>query len=407
MTRFNFPLPEIRERTIVHLNVADFAVAVEELCDRRLMGRPVAIAVAAGSRTAVYDMSEEAYRSGVRKGMLLGEARRRCRGLLIVPPHPDCYERAMHELWERIAPYSPLAERVDDQGHFFLDLTGTHRLFGPAPDVAWRIRKKIRKEMGLDPIWSLAPNKLVAKVASRLVKPVGEYIVGGGEEAAFLAPRPLALLPGLRRQDLLLLTDLNITRVGELAALTLTELTVLFGPRARWVHDLAHGIDPAPVASARAAAARIVVEHHFPEDTNDRREVEYVLRQLTERIGRELRRQRLKTRRLELAAQYTDGVRVIRQAAANPATANDLDLFGLARLVLQRAWQRRLRLTHLRLIADRLGNPPVQLPLFTNEAEKQRLYRQNSLLKALDTIRRRFSAEGIKSGCLVAEQKIR
>jgi DNA polymerase-4 len=87
-------------------------------------------------------------------------------------------------------PYSPLVEWGEDDGRLFLNVTGTSRLFGPPMDVAWRMRKGVRRDLGMDPIWSVAPNKLVAKAATRIVKPDGEYIVAGGEEADVLAPCP-------------------------------------------------------------------------------------------------------------------------------------------------------------------------------------------------------------------------
>ena len=69
----------MHERSIIHLNVADFAVAVERVVDSRLRNRPVIIAPAGAARAAVYDMSDEAYQSGVRKAMALRRALRRCR----------------------------------------------------------------------------------------------------------------------------------------------------------------------------------------------------------------------------------------------------------------------------------------------------------------------------------------
>ena len=81
-----------------------------------------------------------------------------------------------------IGPYSPLIEHGEGDGHLFMDVTGTGRLFGPPVDVAWRLRRQAAADLRLAPIWAVAPNKLVAKVATRLVKPDGEYIVGAGEE---------------------------------------------------------------------------------------------------------------------------------------------------------------------------------------------------------------------------------
>ena len=128
------------ERSIIHINVADFAVAVERVVDSRLKTRPVIIAPKGTARAVVYDMSEEAYQIGVRKGMALRKAARLCRDANILPPHPDRYEGAMRALLKQALPYSPLIEPGDRDGHLFVDVTGTSRLFGPSIDIAWRLR---------------------------------------------------------------------------------------------------------------------------------------------------------------------------------------------------------------------------------------------------------------------------
>ena len=86
------------ERAIIHLNVADFAVAVERTVDIRLQERPVIVAPGKTERAAVYDMSEEAYGTGIRKGMPLHRAMRLCRDARVIAPHPDRYEQAMRDL---------------------------------------------------------------------------------------------------------------------------------------------------------------------------------------------------------------------------------------------------------------------------------------------------------------------
>ena len=126
-----------RSRSVIHLNVADFAVAVERVVDARLRGRPVIIAPPGAARAHVLDMSDKAYRAGVRKGMSLAQARAACRDAQLVPPHPDRYERAMREFLARALPFSPLIELVDENGHLFLDVTGTGRLFRLA--VSYRV----------------------------------------------------------------------------------------------------------------------------------------------------------------------------------------------------------------------------------------------------------------------------
>ena len=129
-------------RSIIHINIADFAVAVERSVDCRLRGRPVIVAPEGAVRATVYDMSDEAYQSGVRKQMALQRALRYCRDAIVLPPHPDRYERATARLFKHAMPYSPLIEMTDCRGHLFIDATGTSRLFGPPPDLAWRLFTK-------------------------------------------------------------------------------------------------------------------------------------------------------------------------------------------------------------------------------------------------------------------------
>ena len=237
-------------RSIIHLNVADFAVAVERIVDRRLQNRPMIVAPLGSARAVVYDMSEEAYQCGIRKHMPLRMARRLCPDASVLHPHPDRYERAMRALLKQALPYSPLDEAGDGDGHLFGDTTGTGRLFGPPGDSAWRLHRQGKTDLGLDPIWSVAPNKLVAKAATRRVKPVGEYVVGAGEEAVFLAPLPIRLVPGLERDDLDRLKAFNFTRVSQVMALSLEHLQVPFGNRARFLYEAVRGSDSSPVLPA-------------------------------------------------------------------------------------------------------------------------------------------------------------
>jgi len=388
------------DRSIIHLNVADFAVAVERAVDRRLAGRPVVIAPQGAARAAVYDMSEEAYRVGVRKGMALARAARLCRDACILPPHPERYEQAMRALLQRALPYSPRIEAGDIDGHLFIDATGTGRLFGSPMDVAWRLRREIRSSLCLAPIWSVAPNKLVAKVATRLVKPEGEYIVAAGEEQAFLAPLGLEVLPGIEREDLIRLREFNLTRTHEVAALRLEELQVPFGSRAMFLYETVRGIDPSPVLAVGEKPLSVAAGHTFATDTNDAGALLAALYRLIEQAGRELRRRRRAAQRVAVVLDHSDGVRRIRSTTARPATANDITLFETARRVLFLAWARRVRVRHLRLVCDRLVFPPAQLALLGDD--RRRIEKRDRLIGTLDAVRRRFGGEALQVGRTLA-----
>ena len=389
-------------RSIIHLNVADFAVAVERAVDRRLNERPVIIAPEGAVRAAVYDMSNEAYLAGIRKGMALQRAVRLCKNVCILPPHPHRYEQAMRDVFARALPYSPLIETGEDDGHLFMDATGTGRLFGPPRDVAWRLRRQIKTDLGLDPIWSVAPNKLVAKVATRLVKPDGEYIVPAGEEKALLAPLPIRLVPGIERDDLLRLREFNLTHAFQVAALSLEQLEIPFATRARLLYEAVRGIDPSPVLPVGQKPPQVIADHEFGTDTNDVHTLESVLYRLVEQAGIRLRRHRRAARRIAIVLDYSDGMRRARQAAARPATANDLTLFEVARRALHLAWIRRVRIRHLRLICDRLAFPPAQLALFA--ADRKADQKRSELVNAVDSVRRRFGPESIRMGRILTAE---
>ena len=388
----------MRERSIIHINIADFAVAVERVVDSRLRDWPVIIAPEGAARAAVYDMSEEAYQNGVRKQMALRRALRYCPDAIIIPPHPDRYERAMTGLLKHTLPYSPLIEMTDHKGHLFIDASGTGRLFGPPPDLASRIRRNVRNAMGFDPVWSVATNKLVAKVATRIVKPNGDYIVRPGEEAGFLAPLPVHLIPGIEPADLLQLRDFNLVRAGQVSRLSSDQLAVAFGKRSQVLYEAVRGIDPSPVLPVNQKQPQISAGHSFGNDTNDTAMVTGTLYRLVEQVGAELRRQRIAARRAAIILDYSDGGRIVRQAAVRPATANDFHLFAAARLALSRAWLRRVRIRNLRLLCDRLTYPPAQRRLFAEDENK----RQRNLIAALDAVRSRFGTDAIQMGRTLA-----
>lgn len=388
----------MRERSVLHFNVADFAVAVERIEDRSLAEKPLIISPMGASRALVYDMSEEAYRDGVRKGMPLRQATRICKRATLRAPRPHLYQKAMVAFAKELHTYSPLIELGQGDGHFFVDVTGTHRLYGPAPDVGWRVRKNVKKQLGINPIWTLSVNRLVSKVASRLVKPVGEYIVTPGEEASFLAPLSIELLPGITPQERAKMQEFRLTTIGSLADLTPGQLMVPFGLRSEKLHALSRGIDDTVVSRPGAADCGVDSEHDFATDTNDRRELEAVLAALVGRVGRELRAQKKVTRRVGVWLRYSDGGSMVRQAAHRTGTSSEFGLQELALLALKRCWQRRTRIRNIRLLCDRLQRESPQLSLFSVVPSPRQSTGEKKVEKAMDAIRQRFGCQSIGLG---------
>ncbi len=389
----------VRERSIIHLNVTDFAVAVERICDTSLGDSPLIVAPTHAARGIVYDMSEEAYQDGVEKGMPLSLARRYCPKAHILDPRISLYRKAMTALVKEVASYTPLIEQGEEDGHLFMDVTGTHRLHGPPPDIAWRLRKRVVKSLGLEPAWSLGSNKLVAKVASRVVRPFGEMIVGSGDEHAFLEPLPLTLLPGLQVAERKMMADFNLITIGDLARLSRQQLLVPFQKRGSYLYDASRGRDTTPVFAGLDNSLKITREHVFAEDTQKIKELKIIFTGFVHEIGRSLRKKKILARRVVVSLSYSDGRSVSRQATDKNGTDNDFMLRSLALTALSRSWKRRIRIRSCVLSCDRFFPRSQQGALFSLQSAQE--LQQEKLLAAMDAVCDRFGANSLRLGSSV------
>ena len=182
------------DRSILHVDVPAFPIAVERVIEPGLRDRPVIVAPSGGARATILAASPEAVRDGVRAGMPVRVAARRCPGVVLLPVNEALYQRATGAIVALLHAYSPLVE-PSAHGHSYLDLTGTGRLFGHATDVAARIRREIADRLRLPATVGVATNKLVSRVAARVIRPDGLCDIFPGGEAPFLAPLPVGFLP--------------------------------------------------------------------------------------------------------------------------------------------------------------------------------------------------------------------
>ena len=385
------------ERSIIHLNIVDFAAAVETLAAPGLRGYPLVIAPTGAPRARVYDMSDPAFQEGIRKGMPLARARQINPKIKILAPRFNRYEQVMKALFKQAAAYTPVIESGPWDGHLFLDVTGTTRLFGPPQDLALRLNREMKKKFDLDPAWAVATNKLVAKAATRMVKPAGGYRVAPGREQDFLAPLPIAFVPGLSDPEIMTLKTFNLTRISQVRTLSLEQLQVNFAHRAQQIHAIVRGIDPSPVIREKSALVR--ADHELSEDTNEVEPLRQTLFGLGETICTALRSQGLQTRHLCLTLSYCDGGQRTTQAKPFLPTANEMVLFHQALCLLSRAWTRRIRIRHLALACKNPVQAQIQPSLFPQVTKADK---QHKLFCTLDNIRTKFGKEAVQTALALA-----
>ena len=356
------------ERDVVHLDIAAFAVAVERVREPRLRGRPVVVAPPT-PRGVVLAASFEARRVGVGRGMPVSRAARICRDVIVLTPDEPFYARAAAAVREILGRFTPLVEPASG-GRWFLDLTGTRRLFGRPADAAARIAREVNGRLRLPAAVGVAVNKTVSRVAADETEPAGLLDVAHGDEASFLAPLPAVRLPGVAGDVKSTLSDLNIRIVREIAELDAGHLTLLFGRFGIVLHERALGIDPTPVRVPETEPA-VVEEAAFAEDTNDLSAIEAALFDLARRTGLALRRRGVSTGRLEVRIRYADGEKAAARADLREPADLDPHLFLEASRLLRRALARRVRARDLTLRATRLARRPRQMSLFEEGAYRR------------------------------------
>jgi len=405
------------DRSILHVDVVAFPIAVERVIDPGLRDRPVIVAPPGGARATILAASPEAVRNGVRAGMPVRTAGRRCPGVVLLPVNEPLYQRAAAAIVALLQAYSPLVEPTVP-GQSYLDLTGTGRLFGHAADVAAGIRREIAGRLRLPATVGVATNKLVSRVAARVIRPDGLCDIFPGGEAPFLEPLPVGFLPGAASPKARVrFEDLGITRVGDLLRLSLLQIRIAFGRNGGRLHRQASGIDDSPVRPPERCRA-VMEQETLAEDSNVRAVLHQVLWRLGERAGARLRRLGATPRRLQLTIRYSDAVTATGSVLLPVPTAAELPLFAAAQTLLARVLSRRVRVRTIALGCSDFVRGPRQLTLFDPQefdapaadrpvacdpahAGGRRIGAAETLAGAIDRIRGRFGTESIVWGRLV------
>ncbi|MDQ7795602.1 MAG: hypothetical protein RDU47_02395 [Spirochaetia bacterium] len=350
--------------TIIHVNVIGLMAAVEEIVDPGVRGRPFVVARPDIPRAIVLDLSPEAYREGVRRGMLVQTACARVRALKVVPPRPELYEKVDQSLLEAAFCFTPLVERAG-RGHLFLDVNGTRRLFGSPEDAARRLLGEIADQTGLVPTVALASTKTAAKVASRVFRPFGFAPLSVNDEGELVARQPVELLPGVGVKLLPRLISLEIGEIGTLASLSMDEAQAISarGPelvlRARCVDD--SPVNPEP-PSRRMLAGETV----FEPDCADPDLLAWRAREIVAELGFRMRKEGFGAHFVMAKLVYTDGAVASRSVRAGQGASfvADIQLYEAAERAVRQAWERRVRVRKLQIELGGFEPAGPELDLF-------------------------------------------
>ena len=267
-----------------------YFASVEQQTNPALRGKPIVV-VGAGHRTVIVTCSYEARARGVKTGMAIWEGKRNCPELIIVTADNRKYTHTAREIVAMMREYTPLVE-VFSIDEAYMDVTGSLALFGPAEQIAYRLKARIRHRFGLTCSVGIAPNKLLAKLAAEMKKPDGLTIITPDQVPALMERTPIEDLCGIGSKTMGKLNLLGIHTCGQLGRYPVEILRKKFGVIGRYLHRMGRGLDDSPVVPAEEAEPVKSVGHSMtlPRDVDDRAEILRYLLQLSEMVGQRARR---------------------------------------------------------------------------------------------------------------------
>lgn len=308
-----------------------FYASVEQRDDPSLRGKPLVVG-GGNNRGVVAAASYEARKYGVRSAMPMREANRRCPDLLRVAPRMSHYQSVSREVFSIFREFTPLVEGLSlDEA--FLDVTSSLSLFGDEVNIGREIKKRILERTSLTASVGIAPNKLVAKIASDLDKPDGLCVVTSENMREILDPLPVRVIPGIGPETLARLKPVGIATIADLRRAGDRNLEPIFGRFAQRTRDRACGIDDRPVLASRADKS-ISAEETFDTDLAETSAMYKELLGLSEKTAGRLRAKELVAGTVQVKIRAADFSTYTRQRALRPPGNGTEQLYEAAKRLL-------------------------------------------------------------------------
>jgi DNA polymerase IV len=376
--------------TILHADLDSFYASVEQRDNPRLRGRPVI--VGAG---VVLAASYEAKARGIRTAMGGSVARRLCPEAVVVSPRMSAYSEASKAVFKLFEDTAPVVEGLSiDEA--FLDVRGLDHISGTPVEIAARLRRRVREEVGLPITVGVARTKFLAKVASAVAKPDGLLLVAPDRELEFLHPLPVERLWGVGRVTGEKLHQRGITTVGQVALMTERDLVAMLGRASgRHIHALAHNYDPRPV-QVRRRRRSMGSQRALGRRRRSQQELAEILIALVDRVSGRMRTARRVCRTVILRMRFEDFSRATRSYTLREPTDQTHTLVqtahGLLRASAPIIEQRGITLIGITLTnLSNVGAVQLVLPFD----------RARNLDAVVDSVRDRFGSKAITRGVLV------
>jgi DNA polymerase-4 len=386
-------------RTVLHIDMNAFFASVEQQANHDLRGKPIAV-VGGGGRTVITTSSYEARAKGVKTGMAVWEGKRYCPELIIVIGDNSKYTHTSTMINKIFRDFTPEVESfsIDES---WLDVTHSLSIFGCAENIAYQIKARIRHSFGITCSIGIAPNKLLAKLASDMQKPAGLTIIEPDSVARILERLPIKNLCGIGKKMERHLSMMSIYTCGELGRCDEARLTRKFGIIGKRLKEMGQGVDHSPVVPYGEEDEVKSIGHSstLERDISDPAEIRRFLLQLSDMVGSRARRYNMSGRTIHLYVRYADFFSSWGKQTTlrNYINLSD-EIYNVALGILETVeLEQPVRLLGVTL--SNLKHQAEQLPLF--EDERKKLFATQAMDRAND----RFGSMAVTFGTLVPGKK--
>jgi DNA polymerase IV len=371
-------------RTIVHMDLDTFFVAVERLMNSQLIGKPVIVG-GFSDRSVVSSCSYEARKFGVHSAMPMKMARMLCPDATVVRGDMEQYTKYSNLVTDVIAESAPVYEKASIDEHY-LDITGMDRFFG---SVKWThdLRQRIISETGLPISLGLSVNKTVCKIATGVAKPNGELEIPVERVIPFLGPLSISKIPGIGEKTYRLLRSMGIATIDTLGHMPPEMMEKVLGQNGLVIWKKANGIDTTPVIPYSERKS-ISTETTFEQDTIDIHMINELLVQMVEKIAFTLRKKQKLTSCVTLKIRYSNfDTHTVQQRIGY--TSFDHVLIPVAKELFRKLYQRRMLIRLIGVKFSYLVTGVQQIDLFDQTPELINLY------QAMDRVRLRYGRKAL------------
>ncbi|MBI5074270.1 MAG: DNA polymerase IV [Nitrospirae bacterium] len=367
---------------IICIDMDAFFASVEQQVNPKLRGKPIAV-IGSGGRTVVTTRSYEARKFGVKTGMNIYEAKKLCPHLILVVGDNEKYTHTCRELSVIYNRYTPDIEiySIDEA---FLDVTTTHYLFGGPVAIGLSIKKEVKDQFGINCTVGIAPNILMAKLASDIAKPDGLKWIRPEDTERVLKDLPVKELWGIGSATAERLEQFGIRTCGELGRAPVSLLRSKFGIMGETLKHMGLGRCDRPLIVKEEDPKSIGHSMTLPKDISDGEAIKAELLKLSSMVGRRARKHGFVGKKITLTIRYADFKTFTKQATLQAHTNCTHEIYHNALTVLDSiSLADKVRLLGVSL-SQLMRQNDDQLALF-NDDEKER-----SILRAVDSLNDKF-----------------